>query len=177
MSDKTKKVQMVKSAMIEIYGEHCWMGYTICRDNPFTYHHIKEKRFGGKVTLENGALLTSYAHADLNTLEHVKPYYYNKLNSMFMELNATLAPPTKEYYEEINDILLHASKYVKLSKYFNPILLDEDYNADETTIFIPERYKELHTHKPMYIPDVEIPIEYRDKVKTKNRNSKLYKYY
>ena len=48
----TKQVQKIREQMISIYGEGCWMGYRLTKKNPYTYHHIREARNGGKVTLE-----------------------------------------------------------------------------------------------------------------------------
>lgn len=125
----TKQVQMVREIMLSIYGEGCWMMYKLDRKNPYTYHHIYEARKGGKVTIDNGAILTRFAHDDLNELEKHAPYLYRELNSMFKELNGTRKPPTKEYFKEVNGILLRADKVIYLSDYceLNPdfVLLEE----------------------------------------------------
>ena len=78
----TKKVQLVRERMITIYGEACWMGYKLSKKNPFTYHHIIEKRNGGGVTIDNGAILTRIAHDDLNRIEQARRCYYNELNKL-----------------------------------------------------------------------------------------------
>ena len=176
----------VKEAMIEIYGDNCWMGYQVTRKNPFTYHHIKEARNGGKVTIDNGAILSHYAHEDLNTMEAIKPAYYRELNLMFEELNDTRRPPTKEYYAEIKKILLSASKYIRLSGNFIPNAYpfedDDVYElVNEEDLYIPKRYQNderiyntSEGHKPMYIPEIIIPNDYKVKVKKKNRNNRIY---
>ena len=91
----TKQVQKIRETMISIYGEGCWMGYKLTKANPYTYHHIREARNGGKVTLDNGALLTRFAHDDLNEMENRARYLYRELNALFKELNQTRKPPTK----------------------------------------------------------------------------------
>lgn len=125
----TKQVQMVRERMLSIYGEGCWMMYKLDRKNPYTYHHIHEARKGGKVTIDNGAILTRFAHDDLNELEKYAPYLYRELNGMFKELNGTRKPPTKEYFKEVNGILLRANDIIYLSEYcdLNPdyVLLEE----------------------------------------------------
>lgn len=125
----TKQVQMVRERMLSIYGEGCWMAYKLDKKNPYTYHHIREARNGGKVTIDNGAILTRFAHDDLNSLEKCAPYLYRELNTMFKELNGTRKPPTKEYFKEVNGILLRANDIIYLSEYcdLNPdyVLLEE----------------------------------------------------
>ena len=51
-------------------------GYTKF-DDTLTYHHIKEKHFGGTATLENGALIRGYNHRWLHSLE---PAQREKIN-------------------------------------------------------------------------------------------------
>ena len=82
---KTGKVREIRNRMLEIFGENCWMGYTLDRKNPFTFHHIFEQRRGGKALLENGAVLTSHAHRDLNQLDMHQRAMYRDLNILFTE--------------------------------------------------------------------------------------------
>ena len=177
MSD-TKKVQELRGELARIYGPQCWMRYKLDRKNPFTAHHIKEVRNGGKTTIDNLALLTYWAHQDLNHMwEHDKSLY-NALNALFKVLNKTKKPPTKEYFKEVNGILLFADRVITLSDYctLNPDygLLDEEI---QKTIEIANKPSRRH---PAYIPSddelVEIPAKYRGKIKHKNRNNKRYTY-
>ena len=109
----TSKIKEIRDEMIKIYGNNCWMGYRLTKNNPFTFHHIFEQRVGGKDLIENGALLTKFAHRDLNTMDlHVKPLYKD-LNILFKELNNTKKAPTIDYYKEVNKILVRASKSPK----------------------------------------------------------------
>lgn len=93
--------------MLEIYKPNGrdWLDYEMTRKNPYTYHHIKEKRNGGQETISNGAIITKYAHIYLNHLDVMYHRIYEELNHMFKELNMTYQPPTEEYYEEIHHIL------------------------------------------------------------------------
>lgn len=93
--------------MLEIYQPNGrdWMNYVMTRDNPYTYHHIKERRKGGRTTIYNGAIITKHAHIYLNYLDLNYHKIYNELNEMFKYLNTTYQPPTEEYYEEIEHIL------------------------------------------------------------------------
>lgn len=56
-------------------------GYTKF-DDVLTYHHIREKQFGGEATLENGALIRGYNHRWLHTLE---PAQREKINQAIQE--------------------------------------------------------------------------------------------
>jgi len=121
--------------LLKIYGEGCWMGYRLAEDNPYTFHHIKKKCKGGSKGIDNGAVLTLHAHRDLNVMEKRIPPYYKELNKLFMELNKTKAPPTKEYYKEVNDILRRVSRMMELSEYYEP--------KGEMKIYLPSWISDL----------------------------------
>ena len=93
--------------LIKIYQPNGidWLNYEWAKDNPYTFHHIKEKRNGGKLEVNNGAILTKNAHIYLNYLDYNYHRIYNELNYMFKMLNRTYKPPTKEYFDEIDHIL------------------------------------------------------------------------
>ena len=194
----TGKIKEIKDRMIEVYGPNCWMGYRLDRKNPFTFHHIFEKRKGGKDLMANGALLTREAHCDLNQLDMHEKSMYRDLNLLFIELNETNAAPTIEYYTEVKKILLCASKKIELSKY---CILDEDFglirevlseqekvketNFEENYIqidgvYIPVSYQKIDKDYSAVVPKVleeyVIPLEYKNKVKKKNRNKNKYTY-
>ena len=82
-----------------------WMNYKIVRPRDLTFHHIKEKRNGGKRTLENGAILIRRSHDYLHYLDRCYHKYYKDLNELFHQLNMTMQPPTEDYYEEVEYIL------------------------------------------------------------------------
>ena len=82
-----------------------WMNIRLSRDNPYTLHHIKEKRNGGDSSLANLAILTKSAHKLLNILDKICPDAYNDLQNVFMKINASLSPPTEEIVNEIDMIL------------------------------------------------------------------------
>lgn len=82
-----------------------WMDYKINRMEDLTFHHIKEKRNGGKRILTNGAILVKRSHDYLNYLDYCHHKYYKDLNELFHWLNITMKPPTEEYYEELHHIL------------------------------------------------------------------------
>ena len=192
---KTGKVREIRNRMLEIFGENCWMGYTLDRKNPFTFHHIFEQRKGGKDLIDNGAILTSHAHQDLNQLDMHHKVLYRELNLLFTALNETKTPPTVEYYKEVNEILKRADKVIELSPYCN---LEPDYGlVDEILkekkkveeenndgyikiggVYMPVSYdtREINYLKEEPKDIVEISIEYKEKVKKKNRNHKNYSF-
>lgn len=93
--------------LIKIYEPNGrdWMDYVMTKNNPYTFHHIKEKRNGGKLIVSNGAIITKYAHNYLNYLDYEYHKIYKDLNYMFKCLNMTQKPPTDDYYDEIHHIL------------------------------------------------------------------------
>lgn len=82
-----------------------WMDYKIVRVQDITFHHIKEKRNGGKRILSNGAILVKRSHDYLNYLDYCYHKYYRDLNDLFRQLNRTMKPPTDDYYDEVHHIL------------------------------------------------------------------------
>lgn len=179
----TKKVQMVREQMLSIYGEGCWMGYRVTRKNQYTFHHIKEARHGGRVSIDNGALLTRGAHNDLNLLDEHARDLYHELNNLFKELNETRKPPTKEYFKEVNGVLLFADKIIRLSPYCE---LNPDFEAlEEFAQITHESYPDIpeielveETNRRIYVEEevISIPRHYKTKMKKKNRNVKKYRY-
>ena len=66
---KNKSGELIEK-MLVIYKplNEDWMGFKLKRNNPYTFHHIKEKRHGGRYEIQNGALLTREGHQFLNFL-------------------------------------------------------------------------------------------------------------
>ena len=82
-----------------------WMNFRLSRDNPYTLHHIVERRNGGDNSLKNLAILTKMAHKLLNILDKVCPDAYNDLQNVFRKINEIMSPPTEEIIAEIDSIL------------------------------------------------------------------------
>ena len=82
-----------------------WMNFALTKDNPYTLHHIKERRNGGDNSISNLAILTKNAHKLLNILDKVCPDAYNDLQNIFIKINASEAPPSEEIIQEIDEIL------------------------------------------------------------------------
>ena len=109
VSDYIKRLRL---EMIKVYGKNCWMdeNWVWQRNNLLTLHHIHELRNGGKTCWVNSALLSRKSHIYLNYLDREYYKIYKELNGAFRELNKTYAPPTQEYYGEINEILRKAKR-------------------------------------------------------------------
>lgn len=107
-----KETQRIKEEMIQIYGEYCWLNnlWIPNKYNKLTYHHILERRNGGKVTIENGALIGRNEHDYLNFLDNYYHKIYDELNELFYELNKTYAPPTQNHYENVEYVLKKIKK-------------------------------------------------------------------
>ena len=90
-----------------------WMNYKITEGNPLTYHHIEEKRNGGKKNLQNGAPLTIEAHMYLNILENKTPKLYHRINTIFTEIHEQDSPITLEQRKMIQDILIYYESHLK----------------------------------------------------------------
>ena len=99
--------------MIRLYQtyEIDWMGDTI--RNNLTRHHIVKREDGGENGISNYALLTEPSH---HLLHYIEENYFNDyvaINDMFLALNRSLEPPTKEYYERMHSILKRVKKQMK----------------------------------------------------------------
>lgn len=89
----------VKKRLIELYGKECFIEKLhlrpaetypkrykskgqLKRMKQLTYHHIREKRNGGKATVENGALLSAENHEWFNKQP---ANIQRQLNALFQE--------------------------------------------------------------------------------------------
>lgn len=97
-----------------------WMGYTLEKKEHFSYHHlIIPKRYGGKETIENGAILIQSAgHDYLHVIERIERKVFEDITWVLREINEQRYMPTKEQLARINHIL----------KYF-----EEKYQGETTS--------------------------------------------
>ena len=70
----------IREMLIDMYGESCWLKGAVSKKNPLTLHHIVPVRFGGKTTIDNGALLTVERHQLFNLLENIEPMLADEVN-------------------------------------------------------------------------------------------------
>ena len=81
------------------------MGYKVSNDNPYTYHHLKKKEYGGKEDLKNGAILTDIAHKYLHIIESRDKELYDLLNNVLWQINEQGFAPLKRQLLAIDFIL------------------------------------------------------------------------
>ena len=112
----------IKLRMINIYKTYDfdWMNYAIINEE-LTYHHIVKEEYGGKVTLENGALLTPRAHEYLHLIERTDNIIYDKINEIFKQINEQRHAPSYKQRKKIDLLLLefeikNADKIIKKNK-------------------------------------------------------------
>ena len=106
--------------MLEIYQPKGidWMGYRMTPNNPYTFHHIVERRDGGKMEISNGAILTKYAHNYLNYLDANCPDAYEEYQKIFRFINSLNGPIPDELYDDIyEEIYYLAYEIEKLGLY------------------------------------------------------------
>lgn len=125
----------------QIYGEGCFMERAGIRkitpeeerlfkktikgfrplDRTITYHHIRERHDGGKVTIENGANLAVYNHV---WLHQQPPEVKNSINRQLQEFKISLAQMNFNGKGEVNQsfieqIPLQQNEYVSIKAYDN----------------------------------------------------------
>lgn len=130
----------VKKEMIKLYqplSNLDWLNYKITRLDDLTYHHIIKKSYGGKKTIENGALLIPLAHQYLHLIECVDIDTYVAINKMFGIINKQREEPTKEQREIIEYMLREFERVHKWDKKNNGKLLlqrkylERDFNRSK----------------------------------------------
>lgn len=109
----------VKEEMMKIYNTYTldWMNYFV-KENDITYHHIVKAEDGGRVTIDNGALLTQRAHNYLHTIERIDIDIYNRINTVLKEINESKQEPTRFHRQRIELLLYefevkNANKLIK----------------------------------------------------------------
>ena len=102
--------------MLDIYKtyELDWFGEKITNPEKLTRHHIVKKEDGGENGISNYALLMPSSHQYINYLEEHDPETFNMINEMFLELNRSILPPTKDYYYQMDRI--KKRKHINVNK-------------------------------------------------------------
>lgn len=74
------KDKQILLEMFKIYGKptKCWMGYPITAKNYISFHHITEKRNGGKDEISTGALLSRKSYEMLHQIEQIDINLYQE---------------------------------------------------------------------------------------------------
>ena len=101
--------------MMKIYNTYDidWMGDEIKSPSSLTRHHIIKREDGGENGISNYALLTNNSHHLMHYMEENNYKAYCELNSLFLELNRSMMPPTAEYYERVKSIIKKVKKEIK----------------------------------------------------------------
>lgn len=88
----------VTKQMIKIYKpiDLDWLNYKVTRENPITAHHIVKREDGGKLVLDNIALLSKCGHQYLHIIEFKEHKIYEMLNKMFEIINRQGHAPTED---------------------------------------------------------------------------------
>ncbi len=81
-----------------------WMNYRIVRRD-MTAHHIIKKENGGKLVIDNVALLMPIAHQYLHIIEYKDIETYVAINKIFKLVNEQGYEPTREQREIIEYLL------------------------------------------------------------------------
>lgn len=83
-----------------------WMGYTLRRNEQFSYHHIDKREHGGLETRDNGAILTqNTSHPYLHIIEYKDIEIYVYINNILKCINTQGYMPTKNQLRAINSVL------------------------------------------------------------------------
>ncbi len=62
-----------------------WLSYQITKNNILTLHHILKVADGGKLNIDNSALLTKRAHRALNICENRDYILYLEINNFLKQ--------------------------------------------------------------------------------------------
>jgi len=100
-------VKPIVKLMIDIYNLDGidFMGYTVSKDNPYTFHHLIKRCHGGKETIENGAILTKDAHEYLHLIETRDLKLYEYINNVLMQINEQCFEPLRRQLLAIDFLL------------------------------------------------------------------------
>lgn len=82
-------MKQITNLMVNMYNlkKIDFMGYKVSKDNPYTYHHLIKRCYGGKETIENGAVLTKNSHEYLHIVETRDLELYNCINNVLKQIN------------------------------------------------------------------------------------------
>lgn len=112
-------MKQITKEMLKIYKPYShldWMNYKIVRKEEMTFHHIDKKESGGKLEIDNGALLIPVAHQYLHLIECKDIETYVSLNKIFRYVNKQGYEPTKEQREIIEYLLEEFEKVHRWDK-------------------------------------------------------------
>ena len=92
-----------------------WLNYKITR-NKLTAHHIIKREHGGKLEMNNIALLVDVSHQYLHLIEHKDYDTYIALNKILKMINEQQHEPTQEQRELVEYLLTEFERVHKWDK-------------------------------------------------------------
>ena len=109
MSNSSKRVreEMIRLYRLKMLGFD-FMGYTFSNKGQLSYHHlIVPRRFGGKATIENGAILRqNTSHDYLHKIELTDREIFDSITDRMIEMNRN-GKLDLENLKIIRDLLLY----------------------------------------------------------------------
>lgn len=81
-----------------------WMNYRLVK-NDITMHHIIKREHGGKLEIDNLAILITTSHQYLHIIEYRDIDTYNAINKLFRYINQQRREPTEEQRQIIEYLL------------------------------------------------------------------------
>lgn len=105
-----------------------WLGYKLEKGDIYTFHHLTKKCNGGKLKIDNGAILTNISHPYLHIIESRDFDMYLYLNNILRAINNQRQMPSKLQLLIIQSILKqfereHCSDRTSKGK----VLIKEEY--------------------------------------------------
>lgn len=123
-------MRSIAKEMLKIYkpfSDLDWMNYKLIKKD-ITYHHILKKSDGGKMEINNGALLMPDSHAYLHLIESIDINVYTLLNELFKDINDQGCEPYLYQRYIIENILLEFESNHKWDKgYKGKLLIKRKY--------------------------------------------------
>lgn len=156
-----------KAKLIEMYGEECFIEKLHLRDDKdreytgkgqyrkmksITYHHIREKRNGGKATVENGALLSLENHR----------WFHEQSEEKQKEMNYKFQLYKQKKYTPVEIREIDSIEFPFTIK-------TAEISITEKSEVIIEPLKPYNVYKDMKKEEIELYKEHK-----KERNRKIY---
>lgn len=83
-----------------------WLGYKLNKENYFVFHHIHKREHGGKLIIDNGAILCGgeSSHQYLHVIECKDYELFVYLNNMLKNINSQREMPSKQQLLAIDSV-------------------------------------------------------------------------
>ena len=100
-------MKRVTREMIQIWNvkNFDWLGYELKKGDYLSYHHIVPKRDNGKMSVDNGALLSGkISHPYIHLIEAKDIEIYSYINNMLKTINNQRYMPTRQQLLAIDSV-------------------------------------------------------------------------